>query len=232
MPSVSFSTDGNAPQIIVEYKANQGGEVYYIITPDYYVPEDDKELIDLITTPVEGEDFILLSGDEGYSSGSLESIEIPYSEVLYANMSYNLYMVLKGANETYSEVKSIAFSTPKDVKPPILTASVAINEDLNGLTIHHLVEDFDEYYDLYVWITPKDSAPSVGPTAQEVKDWGQAAQNEQRTGRQNEMVVDSSNIQPVTEYIIYLVVQDYSDAWENAEGLFSEVKQCSFIAAN
>lgn len=224
-PSVSIDTAGDEPLIIVEYKANQSGIVYYMVTEEGLLLEEDPLLFDMLTNEWEN-DYILLKGSEECSSEVLERLEMPYSEGIYANKNYDLYMVLKGVND-YSAVKKITFPTPEDNNPPALTATAVYNAETGEMAINHSVEDNDELYDLYVQIISKDGAPET-LTAQEVKKYGidnGMADLEQRSGAENDFnSIDLVNFQP-GEYLVYLVAQDHSSAGETRDGLFSEVLQ-------
>lgn len=226
-PTVSFNTEGDTPQIIMEYTANQRGVVHYIVTDENFEIEDDQALIELMTSDWEENDYIILGGSEECSSEIPEGLELPYSERIHSDITYKLYMVLEGVDNTYSEVERITFTTPNDVIPPALTASVDYNEETSELMINHFVKDYDEFYDLYVWVIPKKDAPAGEPTAQEVKEAGKAIQNaylSQQSRVEDVEMVSIPYYQPATEYIIYLVAQDHSDTGENNEGLYSEVK--------
>ncbi len=226
-PTVSFNTVGDTPQMIVDYIANQKGVVYYMLTTEDFTTEEEQELIELMISDQGGNNHILIRGSEPFSSEKLEQLEVSYSEEIYANKSYNFYMVLKGVNNTYSEVERLTFSTPEDEKPPVLAASLSYNPDTNELIINHLVTDYDEFYDLYIWAIPTLNSPNSEPTAQEVKIAGKASQREYlgQLSRFSYVETIISDLHLATDYIVYLVAQDRSDEGENGEGLFSEVKQ-------
>ncbi|MGI1657572.1 MAG: FecR domain-containing protein [Desulfitobacterium sp.] len=125
-PSVSIDTSGDEPLIIVEYKANQSGEVYYMAAEKDSLSENDP-LLNMLANEL-GNENIIFRGSEECSSEVAERLELPYSDGIYANKDYDLYMVLKGVND-YSAIKKITFHTPEDNNPPVLTATAVYNND-------------------------------------------------------------------------------------------------------
>ncbi|MGE4271247.1 MAG: FecR domain-containing protein [Desulfitobacterium sp.] len=223
-PSVSIDTAGDEPLIIVEYKANQSGIVYYMAAEKDSLSENDP-LLNMLTNEL-GNENVIFRGSEECSSEVEERLELPYSDGIYANKDYDLYMVLKGVND-YSAIKKITFHTPEDNNPPVLTATAVYNNDSNEVVINHSVQDNDELYDLYVQIVPKDMDPQPTPDELAVKDYGinnGMAYTSESSRTENVVSIDLENFQP-GEYLVYLVAQDYSSAGGTRDGLFSEVLQ-------
>lgn len=226
-PEVKFELNENLWEAVVEFTANQGGTAYYLVVDkDTILTQNAQELKEIVGgegTP----DYVLTRGKHGFEvEPAGNRFDFNYKQNTFADKDYNLYIVLEEIKGAFSEVKQVSFHTPLDTIPPEFnqqgTPTGVFDKRSRAFIITQSVIDYDEFYDLYIWIVAKDMAPVELPTAETVKSSGKKYAM-QHSGYAKGDTITYTGLTPATAYVVYLVAQDYSKAGLGGGGLFSDV---------
>ena len=149
-----------------------------------------------------------------------EQILIQTANAFKAARTYTVYVVLETDAGVFSEVAGATFNTLEDTNSPVFNQSGnrtgVWSSNARSLIITEKTLDYDEYYDLFIWVVKATDAPLGTPSAAEVKAKGKAYE-ELLSGVQHNITY--TGLDPGTEYKVYLVAQDYS----GDTGLYSDV---------